>query len=326
MAELEKIPDKKEKLSTFQGKYNIASKTVAQRLGTNIALYICVLLPAVLIGFIWTDFGIPQIGIKFISEGIVTVALFFIGETMMMTVGSGGGKLDKEYIDARNEFESLIDKVNGIGTMLLTVFCEWQIDVELTQAIIARLRPLHLTRADWEKVKGMTYRDLKKKYGRKKAKRIVALTRLEPVALNEAMLLYDNTDDLTRGGVPMSGDVYLHKKTHSAGMVFSCLFTGLLTISVAITMTSDVSVARVIYTVFKLVILLFRMATGYGMGAKAFNTIEVRQIKAKCNYLRQYIMFVEDKIYLNLGDKYGDVKCFVGGEADPAPIEATAQI
>ena len=84
--------------------------------------------------------------------------------------------------------------------------------------------------------------------------------------------------------------------------------------------------ARVIYTVFKLVILLFRMATGYGMGAKAFNTIEVRQIKAKCNYLRQYIMFIEDKIYLNLGDKYGDVKCFVGGEADPAHIEATAQI
>ena len=126
MAELEKIPDKKEKLSNFQGKYNTASKTVAQRLGTNIALYICVLLPAVLIGFIWTDFGIPQIGIKFISEGIVTVALFFIGETMMMTVGSGGGKLDKEYIDAKNEFESLIDKVNGIGTMLMTVFLKFQ--------------------------------------------------------------------------------------------------------------------------------------------------------------------------------------------------------
>ena len=315
MVELEKIPDKKDKLSEFQGKYNSTSKSIVHRLGTNIALYICILIPLALIGFIWTDFGMPKIGVKFISEGIVTVALFIIGEVMMMSIGSSGGKLDPEYINARKEFASILKDVDRVGTLLLTVFCEWQIDVELNQAINMRLRPMYINRAEWEKAKDMPFSDLKKKYGRKKAKKIRALTRLAPVELTEGLLLYDNTDDLTRGGVPISGAGYLHNKMRSPEVVLRCLFAGLLTISVAITLTSDVSMARVIYTLFKLIILMYRMAAGYGMGAKAYNTIEVRQIRAKCNYLRQYIKFVEEKIYLNLEKKYGEVKCFVGPEA-----------
>ena len=315
MAELEKIPDKKDKLSDFQGKYNASSKSIVHHLGTNIALYICILIPIALIGFIWTDFGMPVVGLKFISEGIVTVALLIIGEVMMMSIGSNGGKLDPEYINARNEFKSLLCEVEKVGTLLLGVFCEWQIDVELDQAITTRCRPLHITRAEWNKLKDMPFSDLKKKYGRNKARRIIALTRLEPVEINEALLLYDNTDDLTRGGVPISGAGYLRSKMRSPEMVLGCIFAGLLTISVAIAMTQDVSMARVIYTLFKLIILLYRMASGYAMGAKAFNTIEVRQIRAKCNYLRQYIMFVEDKIYINLEkEKYGNVKCFVSEE------------
>lgn len=315
MADLERIADKKDKLTDFQGKYNSSSKSIVHHLGTNIALYICCLIPLALIGFIWTDFGMPVVGLKFISEGIVTVALFIIGEVMMMSIGSNGGKLDPEYINARNEFKSLLGEVEKVGTLLLGVFCEWQIDVELDQAITARCRPLHITRAKWDELKDKPFSELKQKYGRKKAKRIIALTRLEPVEINEALLLYDNTDDLTRGGVPISGAGYLRSKMRSPEMVLGCIFAGLLTISVAIAMTQDVSMARVIYTLFKLIVLLYRMASGYAMGAKAFNTIEVRQIRAKCNYLRQYIMFVEDKIYINLEEeKYGNVKCFVSEE------------
>ena len=92
------------------------------------------------------------------------------------------------------------------------------------------------------------------------------------------------------------------------------IFTGLLTVSVAISITSDVSFARVMYTVFKLIILLYRMALGYEIGAKAFNTVEAKQFKVKSNYIRQYIRFVEEKTYLKLGDKYGDIRCFVKDE------------
>jgi hypothetical protein len=98
--------------------------------------------------------------------------------------------------------------------------------------------------------------------------------------------------------------------------MFACIFTGLLTVTVAITLTSDLTIARVIYTLFKLIMLLFRMAKGYDRGARAYNTVEVRQLKAKTNYLRQYIKFVEDKMYLKLDNKYGDINAFVPEEIE----------
>lgn len=306
MAELERIPEAKDKWGEFQKKYNGASKGIARMLGTNIALFVCILLPVLLIGFIWTDFGIPTIGTKFISESIVTVALLVIGELMTSRIGADGGKLDNEYITAKNEFHELVKKVHDIGTSYLNLFCDWQIDVELEHATITRLRSLRLTQADWEKVKDMSPRELKKKYGRKKARKILAIIRLDPIELNEAMLLYDGTSDLARGGIPISGEGYLHKQTHSAKMVLSLLFTGLITVSAAITLTSDITWARVVYTFFKLVVLLYRMACGYQMGAKAYNTIEVGQLQAKCNYLRQYIRFVMDKVYLKFIDEKVD--------------------
>ena len=311
MSDLERIPEKQNKLTDFQENYNTTTKTLVHILGTNLALFICILLPIFLIGFIWTDFGVIAFGWKYVSDGIITVALFVIGEVMMMRVGADGGKLDTEYISARNEFNKLLTKAYEIGTMFMSMFCEWQIDVELEQAIATRLRPLRLTREDWERLKDMPYSELEKTYGKKKARRIVELNQLEPIDLHESVLLYDNANDMKRGGVPLSGEAYMKKKTHSVEMLISCLFTGLLTVSVVMTFTSDISFARVMYTIFKLIVLLYRMAVGYGLGAKAYNTVEVRQLEVKSNYLRNYIRFVEEKTYLKLEDKYGDVACYI---------------
>lgn len=322
MNELERLPEKKSKLTEFQTKYNTTTKNIAQILGANIALYICILLPILLIGFIWTDFGAPEISLKYVSDGIVTIALVIIGETMMSKVGADGGKLDSDYIAAKKEFDDLVAKVNSIGTMFLSVFCEWQIDTELNQVLTTRLRTLRFTRKDWDKLKNMSRKELRQKYGRKKAKQIIALNRIEPMELNEAMILFDGDDNvLARGGVPISGDGYIHKKTHSVRLFLSSIFTCLLTVSVAITLTSDLTFARVMYTAFKVIILLFRMAQGYQMGAKAYNSVEVRQLKAKSNYLRLYVRFVEDKTYLKLGDKYGDIECYLSETTTETPTE-----
>lgn len=322
MNELERIPEKKSKFKEFQIKYNTTTKNLAQMLAANIALYICVLLPILLIGFIWTDFGVPEISLRYISDGIVTIALVIIGETMMSKVGADGGKLDAEYIDAKKEFSELTAKVYSIGTMHLPLFCEWQIDTELSQALTTRLRSLRFTRKDWEQLKDMSYRDLKLKYGRKKAKQIIALNRIEPIELNEAIIMFNRDEEsLSRGGVPISGDGYIQRKTHSVYMIITSIFTCLLTVSVAITLTSDFSFAKVMYSAFKVVILLFRMAEGYQMGAKAYNSVEVRQLKAKSNYLRLYMRFIEDKTYLKLGDKYEDIKFYL-----PETTETTTEI
>ena len=317
MSELEKLPEKK-KWTDYQNDYNVSSKAFVHIIGTNISLLVCLMLPILLIGFIWTEFGAIKIDIKFVSDGIITVALFIIGQMMMMRVGSSGGKLDTEYVATKTEYDSLVKSVNELGTMFMSFFCEWQIDIEIQQAIAIRLRYLHLKRADWDESKDMSYRKLVKKYGRKRAKKIYKLNRIEPVELNDAILLFNGNDVFARGGVPISGEEYIQKKSHSASMILSSIFTALLSVSVVLTLTSDISFARVMYTAVKLVILLFRMAQGYDIGAKAYNTIEVKRLKAKNNYLRQYIRFVSDKTYLKLGNEYGDISCF--NEQNPQDI------
>ena len=60
------------------------------------------------------------------------------------------------------------------------------------------------------------------------------------------------------------------------------------------------------------------MTKGYDVGAKAYNTVEVKQLNAKNNYLQQYIKFVENKIYLKLGNKYGDIDYLIEEEQTEA--------
>lgn len=305
MSDLEKISTEKDKHS-WQKKYNISSKNIAGMLGKNISLFICILLPVILIGYIWVDFDTPEFGLGLVSDGIVTIVLFFIGELMMMRVGADGGKLDPEYLAIRKEHSSLVEQVNQIGTTLMTMFCQWQIDVEYEQAISARLRALKLTKQDWEAIKHDQKKDLSDIYGKQKAIQIRMLQRLKPIELNEAILMYESADDVhhARGGVPIGGEDYIKKQSFSPTKILGMLFTGLLTVSVAITITSDISFSRVMYTAFKLIVLLSRMARGYETGAKAYNTVEVRQLQSKAGYLRQYIRFVNEKQYLELEDRY----------------------
>lgn len=319
--ELERIDTMKKKWTDRQKDYNISSKNLVKIIGSNLTLFVCLLLPFLLIGFIWTDFGVPTLDVRLMSDGIVTLAMFVIGEILMIQVGTTGGKLDDDYVDARKEFDRLVKAAHDVGTMFMSVFCDWQIDNEMNQATATRLRYLRLTKEDWNKVKDMPHHLLVQKFGFKRAERIMELNRLEPVELNESILLSNNADALSRGGVPLSGEEFIYKKTHSAGMYTKAVFAALVTISVAITLTSDISFSRVMYTAFKLIILLYRMAQGYDVGAKAYNTVEVKQLNAKNNYLQQYLKFVENKTYLKLGDKYGEIDYLVEEE----PIQASTK-
>lgn len=303
------VHDVEGQVESIQKKYNIVSKNVACIVGKNLTLFICMLVPILLVGFIWTDFGAIVVGPKMFSDGIFTVALFVVGEIMMTKLGSDGGKLDGDFLGARNEYESLASKVGEIGTILMGLFCIWQIDLELEQAIQYRLRMIRMTKQEWLDAKGLDEKKLEEKYGKIKALKIIEINKLKPIELSENLLLC-NGEGSERGGVPRSGDSYIRDKKHYVETVLACLFTGLLTITVVLTLTSDITVARVIYTLFKLVMLLFRMARGYDRGARAYNTIEVKRLKAKSNYLKKYIKFVEEKMYIEVEKKYKEGDCF----------------
>lgn len=309
MDKLERLQEASDMVTDFQSQYNGNAKKIAYLIGKNLTLFICMLIPLLLIGFVWTDFQEIIFDTSMIRDGVLTVMLFAAGEWAMTRLGADGGKLDPEYIEAKGEFDKLLERVGELGTLLMGVFCDWQIDVELEQAVLFRIRMLRMSPKVWEEAKTKSYAELKQLYGRVKAKKIYDIINLKPIELNESILLY-NGEYAARGGVPLSGDAYLKKWYNILEVVLACVFTGLFTVSVVISFTSDITIARGIYTVFKFATLLTRMASGYSKGAKAYNTIEVRQFKAKSNYLRRYIKFLDEKIYLKLGDKYGDISAY----------------
>lgn len=313
MEELKRIEPSDGAATDFQKRFNVNQKRAANIIGKNLTLFVCMLLPLLLIGFIWVDLGAILFDTKIIGDGAITVCLLIVGEIMMTRLGTDGGKLDADYTTTKSEYDDILQKVQQTGTMLLGVFCDWQIDVELQQAIHYRLRLLRMMPKQYEEIKDLNKKQLQKKYGKEKGRKLFAIINLAPIELNEAILLY-NGEHTARGGVPESGEAFLNRKSHIISTVIGSVFAGLLTVSIAMTLTSDISIARVIYTVFKLTMLLFRMASGYSRGAKAYNTVEVRQLKAKTNYLYQYQKFMEDKMYMGLGDKYGDISCYVDNE------------
>lgn len=310
---LERAEIHTDKVIDYQKKYNVSQKKIAYIIGKNLLLYVCMLIPLLLISFIWAEVKFVAYNNKLIAEGILTVLLFIFGEDAMVRLGTEGGQLDQEFINAKREFDVAIKKANEVGTMLLGVFCDWQIDVELAQAISYRLKMLRLTPKMWEEIKKLSPEEMEARFGKSKAKKMREIINLKPIELNETILLY-NGEYTARGGVPESGHASLHKKRRNISRVIYSVFTVLLTIAIFPVLTSEASVARIIYTVIKLIVLLVHMGCGYDRGARAFNTTEVNHLKAKTNYLIQYIKFIEDKIYLKLGDKYGDISQFVGWE------------
>lgn len=304
--ELERLDEATNKLEGIQKSYNESSKNIATFLGRNLTLLVCMLVPLLLIAFVWVEFGEVIFQTHMIVDAVVTIALFAVGETMMVKFGGEGGKLDKEYIRAKDEFEEVVKKVGEIGTSFLGVFCDWQIDTELEQATNLRLRQLRLTPKMWKDLKNLTLDQLEDKYGKARAKKIFAIHKLEPIELNEAILLYNGEKD-NRGTLPKSGEEFLNNKRQKITSAISLAFTGLLTLSIAVSLTTDISWARVIYTIYKLAMLLFRMVKGYERGATAYNTYEAKRYQAKAMYLKNYVKFVEDKAYMSLVGKYDEL-------------------
>ena len=145
MDELERIDQATDKVADFQKKYNVSQKKITYIIGKNLTLFVCMLIPLLLIGFVWTDFGAIVLGPKILSDGVLTVALFVCGEVLMTSLGCDGGKLDPDYIEAKKEFDATVSKVSEVGSMLLGAFCDWQIDVEMDQAVNYRLKMLRMT-------------------------------------------------------------------------------------------------------------------------------------------------------------------------------------
>ncbi len=325
-----KGPTKDEYKRFKQKDHNERQKRFAKSVGENFASFALLAILALVVGSIWTEARIFTDWNKFIGDAVVSVTLYILADVCASYIGTQGGKLDDDYIRLHVEYLELRSRVRTAGIVLMDMFCDWQIDVEYEYYLRRRCKDLKIDYKEYiEKYHGKTLEELQAMFPLEKldesgvkrklfagvrnvktsskAARVFALNQIEHIDLTPDILLTDGKVKNHRGNVSMSGEEYVEK--HTVGKTHIAI-TALVAILVAIpvfTLAQEFTIGAVIYTIFKLALMLFRMYSGYSRGAKAFNTVEPKHLQDKMKYLYLYLEFLDKKIYETLGDKYNVV-------------------
>lgn len=284
-----------------QKEFNHKQKTFLRLVGGNLAAYACVLIVVMLIVFIWVDIGFKIDPTKFIVESIVSVILFIAGEYLTSKMGAPGGRLDEHYVKAHNEYLETRKTVLQQGVSRMNEFCDAQIEEEYDRYIRRKCREYRLNYDEYvKKYSKMRYKELKKIFKRKFALAVFALNKARRIELTPNMLMTDGKVRGERGGIPISGEEYVEQHTTGFWHVALSIVVAILTVLPAFTPTEDVTIGRVMFTIFKLAMLFYRMYSGYARSAKAYNTIEPRHLCVKTTYLNLYLEFLK-----RTGEDYG---------------------
>lgn len=294
-------------------KRNEEAKRLAKNITQNLYIYLCIAIPILLICTIWTDFTLPTVGWGLAGDGILTVVLFVVGERLMLEVGSFGGKLDDDYLASKKRYEAAVKSAKERNIQLLTPFCEWQIDVELERAKRARCSRLRVKYEDYKsKYEGKHLDELRNLLTVEKAVQVDLINRMEPIELTADMLLYSINGHTERHEITVSGYEYMSRKKYGKKSIAISVATCVVCVGLPIAFVGGTALSRVIYTLGKLAVLVFRMFKGYSDGAMAYHTIEVRHLDSKSEYLEEYADFYDKKLYLTIANDYAQINRILG--------------
>lgn len=276
--------------------FNRQQKSFMKIVGENLASYVCVLIFVLLIGFIWTDVGLSFSLTSFITDSLISVVMFVLADVCMAQIGSKAGKLDDEYIKNHDEYLDLRRVVMNAGITLMDAFCDWQIEVEYEYYMKKRCKDLKIKYDEYvELYSEKSLEELKVLLPATKAAKVFALNQIKHIELTPEMLLTDGKVKNGRGGIGISGEEYIEKHTTGWTHVATTVVFAIVATVPVFTLTQDVSVGRIIYTIFKLSMMTYRMYQGYSRGAKGFNTVEPRHLQAKIRYLYLYLEYLKEK-------------------------------
>lgn len=296
-------------------KHNEAAKKLAKTITQNLYTYLCIAIPFLLIATIWTDFTLPELGWNLLGDGILTVVLMVVGERLMVRVGTFGGKLDDEHTQAVKRYKEARAAAKKRDLSLMTPYCEWQIDQEFERARRARCSRLRIKYEDYtSQYEGHSLDELKTMLPYDKAIAVDQINKMEPIVLTPDMLLYDYGGRQCRRDIPESGEEYENKKIIGLKGLIVSVVTCLICVGLPITWGGYVTLSKIIYTIGKLIVLLFRMFKGYDSGAKAYHTVEVKYLDAKSDYLEEFVEFIDNKTYIKISDEYTEIKKIIGDE------------
>lgn len=297
----------KEKIREYKQKeHNKRQKTIAKIVGENLAAYVCLLAVVLLVGFIWTDIKLFTSISKFVGDAFVTVVLYILVDFCASYIGTKSGKVDDEYLKVHKEYIDLREEVRKTGIAMMEVFCDWQVDVEFEFYIRKRCKAIDINYKEYiKKYRSKTLAELKSEFPVDKAAKIFALNQAKRIELTPDILLTDGKVRSERGGVPISGEEYVEKHTTGWQHIALTALFAIITAVPVFELAKEVSLAMVIYTIFKVAFMFYRMYRGYNRGTKGYNTIEPKHLQVKIKYLNLYLEFINKKIYLTLTDEYG---------------------
>ncbi len=277
--------------------FNITQRAVVKVVGENMASLGCILIAVLFVGYIWTDMRVQLFTERMICDVIISAMFFIAAESLMRQNGVECGKIYDDYIVARREYYALRDKVLEIGTSLMGAFCEEQIETEYKAYMKKKCRDIGIDYDKYiEKYSKMPSYELRY-HVRNPLKRgdIKALSKIKHIELTPDMLLkLDEGDRDRRGGVGVSGRMYMHNKKKGAANVVVTLITCAISASFAFVANDGASWGLVMFTLMKLALLCWRMFKGYTEGSKAYNTVEVSHIGDKSLYLEMYLEYAKN--------------------------------
>jgi hypothetical protein len=320
-------PTREEYKRFKQREHNDRQKQIAKTIGENFAAYSLLAIMALLIGSIWTEASIFSNWRKFIGDALVTIVLYVLADICASHIGTEGGKLDDEYISNHETYLVLRERVRKIGVELMNAFCDWQIEVEYEYYMRRRCRDLKIDYKEYVEVYSKknlfelremfpietikekdfkrraigTYHNVKTV---SKADKIFQLSLIKPIELTPEILMTDGKVRNTRGGVSISGEEYSEQQTKGAKHIIATILFGLLSASLFVDLVKEFSIAMLIYTIFKIALMLYRMFVSYNRGIKSYSSVDPKSLQDKIKYLYLYLEFIDKKIYLSLKDKY----------------------
>ena len=311
-------------------------KGFAKIIGENFATWSLLMIIALMIIFIWTDIGLFVSWTSFLGDALVTAVLYILADIISASyLGAKGGKLDDEYIQNHEEYLSVRKDVRAEGLTYMDVFCDWQIDLEYEFYMRKRCKELKIDYAEymekyngctleelqaifpiekslgddqkpgfWRRLKDRLFGGIRRAKTSTKAAKIFALNQIKHIDLTPDILMTDGKVRNQRGDVGESGEEHVERHTTGFKHILLTVIFVLVAVAPTFALIQNFSFGMIVYTMFKIALLLFRMYRGYSRGAKAFNTIEPRHLQAKTKYLYLYLEFLRNKTYLDLADKY----------------------
>lgn len=335
-------PSKAEMREDRDREYNEKMKNTMRFIGENMATCTVVLATTLLVGSVFGDLGVNILSEYMLMDFVLTFAVFLLVEYMASKSGARCGKTYDEYVTLHKLYLNMREEIYKRGIALMDMFCDWQVDVEYEYYIRRRCKKLKIDYKEYvDKYSKMSLEELSDMFthkGEEKpkfslrhpirtaiaihnytkvselAKDIVALKAIKPIELTPEILLTDGKPRRTRGGVGISGEEHLERKTTGAGHIVVTIFMTLLTV-LPVFVAKGWSWTLIFAAAMKLVGVFMRYYRGYSSGAQAFNTVEVKHIQDKVQYFHLYNEFLNKRLYIDLEGRYGDLPKEIKKEA-----------